>query len=48
VASLFLSGAMAAYAGGAPPLRGALRVGFWGAMAMAASYSIGNLFDVRV
>ncbi|MGH8028138.1 MAG: VIT1/CCC1 transporter family protein [Pseudoxanthomonas sp.] len=48
IASLFFSGALAAYAGGAPLLRGALRVGFWGAMAMAASYFIGNLFDVRV
>jgi VIT1/CCC1 family predicted Fe2+/Mn2+ transporter len=48
VASLFFSGALAAYAGGAPMLRGALRVGFWGAMAMAASYFIGDLFDVRV
>lgn len=48
LASLFVSGALAAYAGGAPLLRGALRVGFWGAMAMAASYLIGNLFDVRV
>ncbi|MET0580489.1 MAG: VIT family protein [Pseudoxanthomonas sp.] len=46
--SLFFSGALAAYAGGAPMLRGALRVGFWGAMAMAASYLIGNLFHVRV
>ena len=46
--SLFVSGALAAYAGGAPLLRGALRVGFWGAMAMAASYLIGNLFDVHV
>ena len=48
VASLFLSGALAAYAGGAAPLRGAMRVGFWGAMAMAASYFIGKLFDVSV
>jgi len=48
IGSLCLSGALAAYAGGAPLLRGALRVGFWGAMAMAASYLIGNLFDVRV
>jgi len=48
IASLFFSGGLAAYAGGAPLLRGALRVGFWGAMAMAASYFIGNLFDVRV
>ena len=48
VASLFVSGAMAAYAGGAPLLRGAWRVGFWGAMAMAASHLIGKLFDVSV
>ena len=48
IASLFFSGGLAAYAGGAPLLRGALRVGFWGAMAMAASFLIGNLFDVRV
>jgi len=46
--SLFTSGGLAAYAGGAPLLRGALRVGFWGAMAMGALYFIGNLFDVRV
>ncbi|HET6783309.1 MAG TPA: VIT family protein [Pseudoxanthomonas sp.] len=48
LASLFVSGALAAYAGGAPLLRGAWRVGFWGAMAMGASYLIGNLFDGRV
>jgi vacuolar iron transporter family protein len=48
IASLFFSGGLAAYAGRAPIMRGALRVGFWGAMAMAASYLIGNLFDVRV
>jgi len=48
VISLFVSGAMAAYAGGAPLLRGAWRVGFWGAMAMAASHLIGKLFDVSV
>lgn len=48
LASLCVSGALAAHAGGAPLLRGAIRVGFWGAIAMAASYLIGNLFDVRV
>jgi VIT1/CCC1 family predicted Fe2+/Mn2+ transporter len=48
ISSLFLSGALAAYAGGAPIVRGALRVGFWGAMAMAASHLIGNLFNVQV
>jgi VIT1/CCC1 family predicted Fe2+/Mn2+ transporter len=48
VISLFVSGALAAHAGGAPLLRGAWRVGFWGAMAMAASHLIGKLFDVSV
>ena len=48
VISLFLSGALAAHAGGAPLLRGALRVGFWGVVAMAASHLIGKLFQVTV
>lgn len=48
VASLFLSGALAARAGGAPVLRGALRVAFWGAAAMVASSLVGKLFDVVV
>ena len=48
VAALLGSGALAAWAGGAPKLRGALRVGFWGAMAMAAAGIIGRLFDVQV
>jgi len=48
LAGLLLSGAMAAWAGGAPLLRGALRVGFWGALAMAAAHGIGSLFDVPV
>lgn len=42
------SGALAAWAGGAPALRGAWRVFFWGALAMAASHGIGMLFDVQV
>ena len=45
VAGLGLTGAMAARAGGAPPLRGAVRVMFWGALAMAAAALIGQLFD---
>lgn len=45
---LFGSGALAAYTGGAHVLRGAWRVFFWGAMAMAASHGIGLLFDVQV
>jgi VIT1/CCC1 family predicted Fe2+/Mn2+ transporter len=35
VASLFVSGGLAAYVGGAPVMRGALRVVSWGALAMA-------------
>ncbi|HWU70474.1 MAG TPA: VIT family protein, partial [Pseudoxanthomonas sp.] len=41
-------GALAAKTGNAPIMRGALRVGFWGALAMAASHLIGMLFNVRV
>ncbi|MFT3755448.1 MAG: VIT family protein [Pseudoxanthomonas sp.] len=48
LAGLLFSGGLAAWAGGAPVLRGALRVFFWGAMAMAASHGIGLLFDVQV
>jgi len=46
IAGLLLSGAIAARLGGASMLRGALRVGFWGALAMAAANLIGRLFDV--
>lgn len=45
---LSLSGALAAWTGGAPVLRGALRVAFWGALAMAAASGVGRLFDVQV
>ncbi len=47
---LFLSilGAIAAMAGGASMLRGALRVSFWGALAMALTAGVGKLFDVIV
>ena len=48
VAALLGSGALAGWAGGASMLRGALRVGFWGAMAMGAAALIGRLFDVQV
>jgi VIT1/CCC1 family predicted Fe2+/Mn2+ transporter len=48
VLGLFGSGALAARIGGAPMLRGGLRVAFWGAMAMAAASAVGRLFDVRV
>ncbi|MEQ1514535.1 MAG: VIT family protein [Lysobacteraceae bacterium] len=48
LAALLGSGALAAWAGGASLWRGALRVGFWGAMAMGAAAIIGRLFDVQV
>jgi len=48
VVGLLLSGALAARVGGAPILRGALRVGFWGALAMAAAAAVGRLFNVAV
>jgi vacuolar iron transporter family protein len=37
-----------ARAGGADPWRGALRVTFWGALAMAATAAIGTLFGVVI
>ena len=48
VAALFVSGGLAARAGGAPVLRGALRVAFWGALAMLAAALVGRAFDVSV
>lgn len=45
---LCLTGATAAQAGGAPPLRGALRVMFWGALAMAAAAAVGRLLGAHV
>jgi len=45
---LSLTGAWAAQMGGASPWRGALRVTFWGAAAMAAARLIGGAFDVVV
>jgi len=45
---LALLGAMGAWAGGAPVLKPALRVAFWGALAMAATTGIGRLFGATV
>ncbi len=45
---LMLLGWVGAYAGGAPATRGVLRVAFWGALAMAATYAIGSLFGTSV
>ncbi|HEL7751740.1 TPA: VIT1/CCC1 transporter family protein [Stenotrophomonas maltophilia] len=45
---LCLTGAMAARAGGASPARGAIRVMFWGALAMAAAAGVGRLLGAHV
>lgn len=45
---LLLSGGLAARVGGAPVMRGAWRVGFWGAMAMGAAALVGRLFHVSI
>lgn len=49
-ALLFLAalGSLAAHAGGAGRLRGALRVTFWGALAMALTALVGRLFGAVV
>ena len=44
---LGLLGALAARAGGAPMLRGAIRVLFWGALAMGLTASVGWLFRAQ-
>jgi VIT1/CCC1 family predicted Fe2+/Mn2+ transporter len=41
-------GAVAARAGGAPALRGAVRVCFWGSLAMALTALVGKLFGISV
>lgn len=43
---LALLGALAAYAGGASIIKGAWRVTFWGALAMALTAGIGQMFGV--
>lgn len=45
---LAVLGAVAARVGGAPMLRGAVRVAFWGALAMGASALAGRLFGTKV
>jgi vacuolar iron transporter family protein len=47
---LFLAalGGVASRAGGAPPARGALRVTFWGALAMTFTAAVGWLFGIAV
>lgn len=48
LALLTVLGALAARVGGASMSRGALRVVFWGALAMAASAGVGRLFGTQV
>jgi len=48
LALLTVLGAVAARIGGASILRGAVRVAFWGALAMAASAIVGRLFGTYV
>ena len=43
---LALLGGMAARAGGAPVFTGALRVTFWGAIAMGITAGVGTLFGI--
>ncbi len=45
---LMLLGGIGARAGGAPAVRGIMRVAFWGVLAMAATYAIGSLFGTSV
>ncbi|RPI89862.1 MAG: VIT family protein [Planctomycetaceae bacterium] len=45
---LALLGGFGAYAGGAPPMRAALRVSFWGALAMGLTAAVGTLFGAAV
>ena len=45
---LVVLGSVAARTGGASPLTGALRVAFWGAIAMALTYGAGRLFGAVI
>lgn len=48
VALLVLLGGTAARVGGAPAMAGAIRVGFWGILAMALTWGVGALFGASV
>jgi VIT1/CCC1 family predicted Fe2+/Mn2+ transporter len=48
LALLLVLGGAAAHLGGAPIARGALRVAFWGAVAMACTAAVGRLFGAAV
>jgi vacuolar iron transporter family protein len=46
--SLLVTGALAARTGGAPVIRGAVRLVFWGSLAMLATNLVGRLFNAPV
>jgi VIT1/CCC1 family predicted Fe2+/Mn2+ transporter len=46
--TLVILGGTAAYAGGASIVRGAIRVAFWGALAMAITAGVGRLFGTAI
>lgn len=48
LATLLVLGGIAAYAGGASMVRGAVRVSFWGALAMGITAAVGKLFGAAV
>ena len=48
LATLVILGGTAAYAGGASMARGAVRVAFWGALAMGITAGVGKLFGTAV
>ena len=48
VVALVGLGGLAAYAGGAPVVKGAVRVAFWGALAMGLTGAVGRLFGMAV
>ena len=48
IALLGTLGGIAAFTGGASPIRGAIRVCFWGTLAMALTAAVGKLFGVSL
>jgi len=46
--ALIILGGMAAFAGGASVVKGALRVAFWGVLAMGITASVGQLFGAAI
>ena len=48
LATLVILGGTAAYAGGASVAKGAMRVAFWGALAMGCTAGVGKLFGIAI